>query len=266
LGICILLSLSAIGQAQSAPKKNARQLSADNAPMAIQPMPPAAGQLASTLHAKLKKSAASWIDQQAAIEAQSKSTDLDALRGAVRARFAKSLKPATRQVSTSGINFADLDVEAVVFIVLSEAAQQQENDLTEAMQQMDQINRQKAAMRQLLDELQQAASGAKSKQRDKECNTSFCKSLPSRALAVAGMSVHGETPLVTRVPQKMTYAGLDALQVQMNHDLDSMNDMSEMTSMRLQMAMDRRSKFIETLSNVMKSISDTDSSIVANLK
>lgn len=38
------------------------------------------------------------------------------------------------------------------------------------------------------------------------------------------------------------------------------------SSLRLQMAMDRRSKLIETLSNVLKKIGDTDSSIVGNLK
>jgi hypothetical protein len=36
-----------------------------------------------------------------------------------------------------------------------------------------------------------------------------------------------------------------------------MNELSEMTSLRLQMMMDRRSKFISTLSNIMKKISTT---------
>lgn len=48
--------------------------------------------------------------------------------------------------------------------------------------------------------------------------------------------------------------------------LDSMNEMSEMTSLRLQMMMDRRSKFISTLSNIMKKISQTQDTIVQNLK
>jgi hypothetical protein len=37
-------------------------------------------------------------------------------------------------------------------------------------------------------------------------------------------------------------------------------------SLRLQALMDRRSKMIETLSNVLKKIGDTNASIVANLK
>jgi hypothetical protein len=48
--------------------------------------------------------------------------------------------------------------------------------------------------------------------------------------------------------------------------LDSMNEMSEMTSLRLQMTMERRSKFIQTLSNIMLKISSTQDSIVQNLK
>ena len=48
--------------------------------------------------------------------------------------------------------------------------------------------------------------------------------------------------------------------------LDGMNAMSEMTSLRLQMMMDRRSKFIQTLSNTMKKISTTQDALVQNLK
>ena len=48
--------------------------------------------------------------------------------------------------------------------------------------------------------------------------------------------------------------------------LDLENEMSEMTSMRLQMSMDRRSKFVEALSNIMKKIDSTQETIVQNLK
>ena len=48
--------------------------------------------------------------------------------------------------------------------------------------------------------------------------------------------------------------------------LDGMNEMSEMTSLRLQMTMDRRSKFILTLSQIMKKISTTQDILVQNIK
>jgi hypothetical protein len=47
---------------------------------------------------------------------------------------------------------------------------------------------------------------------------------------------------------------------------DAMSDMSEEESLRLQMAMDRQSKFIQTLSNVEKKMAQTQDSIVQNLK
>lgn len=47
---------------------------------------------------------------------------------------------------------------------------------------------------------------------------------------------------------------------------NGMNEMSEMTSLRLQMMMDRRSKLMSTLSNLMKKTSDTQKSLIQNLK
>lgn len=48
--------------------------------------------------------------------------------------------------------------------------------------------------------------------------------------------------------------------------LDSLSEMGEMESLRLQMAMDRQSKMMSTLSNILKKISDTAQSITQNLK
>lgn len=48
--------------------------------------------------------------------------------------------------------------------------------------------------------------------------------------------------------------------------LDSQGELGETESLRLQMAMDRMSKTMSTLSNVEKKIDDTDSSLVQNLK
>ena len=49
-------------------------------------------------------------------------------------------------------------------------------------------------------------------------------------------------------------------------NLDSMSELCEMESLRLQMAMDRRSKFMSTLSNLMKKIASTEDTLVQNLK
>jgi vacuolar-type H+-ATPase subunit I/STV1 len=49
-------------------------------------------------------------------------------------------------------------------------------------------------------------------------------------------------------------------------NLDSMNELSEMTSLRLQNLMDRRSRYIETLSNIMKKVASTQDALAQNLK
>lgn len=54
--------------------------------------------------------------------------------------------------------------------------------------------------------------------------------------------------------------------MQKQGDLDSLSEMGETESLRLQMAMDRVSKVMSTLSNILKKISDTAQTITQNLK
>jgi hypothetical protein len=61
-------------------------------------------------------------------------------------------------------------------------------------------------------------------------------------------------------------AELDSNIAQMNSQIDSMSEMGETESLRLQMAMDRMSKMMSTLSNILKKISDTSDAIVQNIK
>ena len=61
-------------------------------------------------------------------------------------------------------------------------------------------------------------------------------------------------------------AELDSMVEALKTDIDSMSEMGEMESLRLQMAMDRMSKMMSTLSNLLKKISDTQNSITQNLK
>jgi hypothetical protein len=61
-------------------------------------------------------------------------------------------------------------------------------------------------------------------------------------------------------------AELDAATDELKAALDSMNELSEQQSLRLQMAMDRVSKAQETLSNLLKKLNDTEKSIIQNIK
>ena len=61
-------------------------------------------------------------------------------------------------------------------------------------------------------------------------------------------------------------AELDGQIAELQAELDSLAETDEMQSLRLQMAMDRMSKLMSTLSNLLKKISETQSSIVQNIK
>ncbi|MCY7338789.1 MAG: hypothetical protein LH465_02360 [Sphingomonas bacterium] len=67
-------------------------------------------------------------------------------------------------------------------------------------------------------------------------------------------------------PGGPTKSELDAMLDDAKTQMDSMSEMGEMESLRLQMAMDRLSKMMSTLSNLLKKTSETSSSITQNLK
>ena len=69
----------------------------------------------------------------------------------------------------------------------------------------------------------------------------------------------------TRAKQ-VSKTDLDAMVVKLKGDLDSMSEMGEIESLRLQMAMARMSKMMSTLSNILKKISKTAEEITQNLK
>jgi hypothetical protein len=121
------------------------------------------------------------------------------------------------------------DVNALAFIVMMEASKAAQDDLKAIMAKVKAINSQKKKLRELIKEKQ---SG----------NLDFEATFHVMAV------------------------GMDALIDQMKNDLDSMSEMGEMESLRLQMAMDRLSKMMSTLSNLLKKISDTASQITQNLK
>jgi hypothetical protein len=85
----------------------------------------------------------------------------------------------------------------------------------------------------------------------------------ARALLARAEAVQGNYAPAAGQPTK---AELDNQIEQIKNDLDNMSEMGEMESLRLQMAMDRMSKMMSTLSNLLKKISDTSQSITQNIK
>ena len=233
---------------------------------AIQPLPPAIEKHAAVLRNRLRPSVQSWIAQQAQAVAAQPDPNIPALRTSIRQRFNESLAPTDAKAGGSLVGGASTLDDALAFLILMQAAQNDESDLRSQMQQVQTINQQKQALRQIQDDINQQTRAIAPTLRMRPCSTPVCRALPSRLTAVNEATAGLAKPTHLQAGSNLTYQQLDTILSDLKPSLDSMSEMSEMASMRLQMAMDRRSKFIETLSNIEKSINDTQSSIIGNLK
>jgi hypothetical protein len=143
-------------------------------------------------------------------------------------------------------NMSDGDIMALAFLVLMEASKSAQEDLKAIMAGVKAINAQKAAARATL----AAINAAKASQ--KPCAKLECLD------AIAASADY-------------TKADLDAVKQALEplpegQRTGKLSELGELQQMRLQMFMDRQAKMTETLSNLLKKISDTSSSITSNLK
>jgi hypothetical protein len=128
---------------------------------------------------------------------------------------------------------AGIDVSEAAFFVMMMATKDMDDDIRAIMAEIKSVNAAKQTLRALI----------------KDFNTWIS----------AEMSKHPDSQDIDNDTVRSVLAGL-------NFYLDEMNEMSERIYSRLQMTMDRRSKFIETLSNIMKRDSLTQDIIAQNLK
>lgn len=129
------------------------------------------------------------------------------------------------------------DIEALVHFAMMQAAKDAREDLKVMMEELKKAKRQKAEWRQYRD----------------------CRKL--YALAVLNDATRIEQ-LSNLLADTLAEFAIDEIK----RDVDSMSEMGEMESLRLQMAMDRLSKMMSTLSNLLKKISDTAAEITKNMK
>jgi len=238
-------------------------------PVEVRPLPPHTTQRFNALHTSLRPSANSWVEQQARVEAQRPAPDLAGLRSQIRSRFAASLaspQPANRQVPGMTGLPAGADIEAVAFIVLMQAANDMDQDLQQIMAQMKAETAAKQKLRDLQNQLNHEVASANGNMSKQPCRTATCAALPGELKQLAAATAQTKHPIRVTTPANASYAQIQQLVTEMNNELDSLGDMSEQDQLQLQMLMDRRSKFEETISNVMKSQQDTAGSIVSNLK
>ena len=180
----------------------------------------------------------------------------------------RSKKGPTNQTSPGA------DIEQMAFVVMMDAVKSANQDLKMIMDEVKAITAAKNALRNLISRVNRDVAN-NAAQKDGGPPLGFSAGMGSEdAYHHAQMPVSDpESEHCLRFVPSDLYNGpivsvaqLRSIQDDLKGQLDSMSEMSEMTSLRLQMAMDRRSKFIETLSNIMKKIDSTSDTLVQNLK
>jgi hypothetical protein len=219
------------------------------------------------LRGHLSPAASSWVQTEAIVAAKNHPLDVAAVEAAVRGRFGS-------QLPSGG------DISEMCFIVLMNATDDQDNDLQIIMNQVQATTQQKNRLREMQaqlataqNELNQQLSADHSRagktnaaSATVKCTSPACTQLAQKASEANQLAAASGTPSRFTVPSTPTAAQLADLQKQTSTGMDSLGDLSQEQQLKMQMMMDQRSKLEETLSNIMKKMSDTSESIVQNLK
>lgn len=167
------------------------------------------------------------------------------------------------------------DIEATVVVAMMEAAKSAREDLKAIMAGVAAVNAAKRHQRELLAKINRdvvAAVVADAEGREMEfppLGLGDKHAYERVQIAFPDPEAPGQVrfALVCLVDGAVTSAAqMEAAKEVVQGKLDSMSELGEMESLRLQMAMDRLSKLMSTLSNVLKRSSETSQSITQNIK
>ena len=186
------------------------------------------------------------------------------------------------------------DIDAIAFLVMMQAAKDMDSDLKEIMNSVKAINDEKSRLRDRIAALKGKQSGVTAGiQDDSKTQTGVKNGIQDDSKTQSGVKAgiqddsrnliilkkkfpvtsvetkHLKVRLPVIVPEGPTSKSkIDTSNLIKYYQMkmDTLGDLSQEMSMKLQIYQDRLNKFMRTLANMMKKISDTDSAIIANLK
>lgn len=206
--------------------------------------------------------------------------------------FSSLRAQAEREVAASFAGLSQKDISEAAFIIMSMATKDMDDDIRMIMAEIKAANAAKQNLRDMIKELntwisqemfkhqgsedidneKPGAPGTKARAPRPAAKTTAPTlrrmTLETRTLPVIHFE-YVKTPVIPPLPPRnpgLTVSGLKSLLDDLQGNLDGMNGLSEMTSLRLQTTMDRRSKIIQTLSNIMKKIGTAQETLVQNIK
>ena len=154
------------------------------------------------------------------------------------------------------------DIEAIAFIVLMQAAKDIESDLKEMMNSVKAINDRKKHLQDQIATIKANQPGNKNGIQDDSRNQSIIKKkftfTETKHLKIRLPVVVSEKIVAIKDPKMQTE--------KLQSEKDTLGDISNEMSLKIQMYQERHSRFMQMLSNMMKKLSDTDSAIISNLK
>ena len=154
------------------------------------------------------------------------------------------------------------DIELLIALIMQQCAQDADDDLRAILAELQAGLAAKKALRDLIRRVNRDRRANEARREFNE-RLDYSQVLGSERanhrmlLPVPDQEAGGK---LTRVEQ------FDCIVAELQSKLDSLSEMSEMTTLRLQMMMDRRSKFLEALTNIMKKISAIQAAVAQNLK
>jgi hypothetical protein len=221
----------------------------------IRPVPPEINRRYAALTAKIQPSARSWMQQRALQESKKSTVDVTALKADAKSHF-----------QGPNLNLQNGDLEAIAFIVLTEAAKASEDDLRQIMAETKAINNSKQALRDTLSEVGREVAASDKSRPSAPCNTPNCRSLSARVAQIEAQAPASSRVRRVQVRPNLSFADLSTLQNDIQSRLDSLNEMSELDMIRMQSLMSQRQNVLTTVANLMKSESDTTAAIIHNIK
>ncbi len=208
-----------------------------------QPMPsPEADSLFTRMMSKINPRHVQWV-RTTATQANRQNLGLDSI-----------LALSARHFVTPGANNNSSDIEAIAFLVLMQATKESQEDLKAIMDKVKAINESKQKLRTAESSLKNSQAAVSRAQLD-----SF------RLLLTKTPAVKPKPAAANRMTP-VTRQEINDMAGKISQELKSLNEMNEMEALRLQMAMDRQSKTISTVSNLLKKVSQTADTVIQNLK
>jgi hypothetical protein len=177
-------------------------------------------------------------------------------------------------------NLPTQDIDVLVQLVMFELWESEEEALKEMLDEMHRMNQAKKKQREYINHLKEQKASAQSKMRkeskvllEQPPTTSVQKKprpvrkSPKMASTRRLRIKYPKTPnIIHKNTRDMNLAEMDKYMEEMEHKMDTLGGLSEELSLKLQILMDRRAKIIQTLSNILKKISQTSDTLISNIK